>query len=176
MKRGDAPPAGASGTRAPGQQIRPASIPSSARYDLFLAHSPGGRPSANALYSLLQGATIALPPLRQRGGDVLLLAEHFLAQAAAALRRPVWSLHARARERLLAHHWPGNVRLGAEIVTAIELHRAAPDTHRIIPVLLAQGVSVPYGLSHVQVLDASGDTLPNVAIRLRAIVASPSSA
>jgi two-component system NtrC family response regulator len=62
------------------------------------------------LYSLLGAATIALPPLRERGGDVLLLAEHFLGQAAATLRRPVLSLHPPAQRRLLAHRWPGNVR------------------------------------------------------------------
>ncbi|HEX8107672.1 MAG TPA: toll/interleukin-1 receptor domain-containing protein [Kofleriaceae bacterium] len=164
-KRGDAPPAGASGNRAPGQQIRPASIPSSARYDLFLAHSPGGRPSAHALYSLLQGqirvflAERSIPP-----GD------RWDREIAAAQRA------SRATAVLIAQDADDSWYLGDEIVTAIELHRAAPDTHRIIPVLLAQGVSVPYGLSHVQVLDASGDTLPDVAHRLRAIVASPSSA
>ena len=62
------------------------------------------------LYSLLQATTISLPPLRERGGDVLLLAEHFLAQAAVALRRPICTLRAAARQRLLAHRWPGNVR------------------------------------------------------------------
>jgi hypothetical protein len=41
--------------RAPVQPMRSSSIPSGVRYDLFLAHSPGGRPSAEALYSLLQG-------------------------------------------------------------------------------------------------------------------------
>lgn len=62
------------------------------------------------LYSLLEGTTIALPPLREREGDVLLLADHFLAQSATALRRPVRGLHPLARERLLAYPWPGNVR------------------------------------------------------------------
>lgn len=162
VKRGDAPPAGASGSRAPGQPIRPASIPSSARHDLFLAHSPGGRPSAHALYSLLQGqirvflAERSVPP-----GD------RWDREIAAAQRA------SRATAVLIAQDADDSWYLGDEIVTAIELHRAAPDMHRIIPVLLAQGVSVPYGLSHVQVLDASGDTLPTVAHRLRAIVASP---
>jgi hypothetical protein len=164
VKRGDAPPAGASGTRAPGQQIGPASIPSSASFDLFLAHSPGGRPSADALYSLLQGqirvflAVRSIPP-----GD------RWDREIAAAQRA------SRATAVLIAQDADDSWYLGDEIVTAIALHRAAPDTHRIIPVLLAQGISVPYGLSHVQVLDASGDTLPNVARRLRAVVASPTS-
>jgi hypothetical protein len=58
-----------------------------------------------------------------------------------------------------------------EIVTAIALHRAAPDAHRIIPVLLAPGISLPYGLSQVQSLDASSDALASVAVRLRELVA-----
>lgn len=165
VKRGDAPPAGASGTRAPGQQIGPASIPSSARYDVFLAHSPAGRPSAHALYSLLQGqirvflAERSIPP-----GD------RWDREIAAAQRA------SRATAILIAQDADDSWYLGDEIVTAIALHRADPDAHRIIPVLLAQGISVPYGLSHVQVLDASGDTLPSVALRLRAIVASPARA
>jgi hypothetical protein len=164
-KRGDAPPAGAPGARAPGQQIRPASIPSSARHDLFLAHSAGGRPSADALYSLLQGqirvflAERSIPP-----GD------RWDREIAAAQRA------SRATAVLIAQDADDSWYLGDEIVTAIALHRAAPDTHRIIPVLLAQGSSVPYGLSHVQVLDASGDTLPSMARRLCAIVASPTRA
>lgn len=164
-KRGNAPPAGASGTRAPSQRTRPASIPSSARHDVFLAHSPGGRPSANALYSLLQGqirvflAERSIPPGSRWDREI-----------AAAQRA------SRATAVLITQDANDSWYLGDEIVTAIELHCAAPDTHRIIPVLLAQGVPVPYGLSHVQILDASGDTLPSVAHRLRAILASSTSA
>jgi hypothetical protein len=165
VKRGDAPPAGTSGIGAPDQQTRPGSIPSSARHDLFLAHSPGGRPSADALYSLLQGqirvflAERSIPPGDHRDREI-----------AAAQRA------SRATAILIAQDADGSWYLGDEIVTAIALHRAAPDAHRIIPVLLAQGVSVPYELSHVQVLDASGDTLPSVANRLREIVARPTRA
>jgi DNA-binding NtrC family response regulator/tetratricopeptide (TPR) repeat protein len=53
----------------------------------------------------LKAGCVRLPPLRERGGDVLLLADHFL----AALR-PRATLTKEARERLLAHRWPGNVR------------------------------------------------------------------
>jgi DNA-binding NtrC family response regulator len=62
------------------------------------------------LYSLLEGATISMPSLRERGDDVLLLADHFLQQAAASSRRPAPALSVRARQLLLAHSWPGNVR------------------------------------------------------------------
>jgi two-component system NtrC family response regulator len=62
------------------------------------------------LYSLLEATTISLPPLRERGDDVLLLAEHFLRQLAAPLGRPAPALHKQAWRRLLEHRWPGNVR------------------------------------------------------------------
>jgi DNA-binding NtrC family response regulator len=54
----------------------------------------------------LQAATVRLPPLRERGGDLFLLAEHFLAR----LGRPPGVLDQGARVRLGSHAWPGNVR------------------------------------------------------------------
>ena len=53
---------------------------------------------------------IAMPPLRIRGNDVLLLAQHFLDRHAAASGRPVARLLPAAAEKLLAYPWPGNVR------------------------------------------------------------------
>jgi transcriptional regulator with GAF, ATPase, and Fis domain len=62
------------------------------------------------LYFRLNVVTIELPPLRERGEDVVLLAEHFLQQFAARARRRPPKFTAAARKRLLAHSWPGNVR------------------------------------------------------------------
>src|SRR5213083_470665 len=50
------------------------------------------------------------PPLRERGQDVVLLAQHFLRQFNAAMNKQVRRLSASAQQKLLAHHWPGNVR------------------------------------------------------------------
>ncbi len=50
------------------------------------------------------------PPLRTRGNDVLLLAEHFIARIAARTGKDVKGLTESAAERLLAYDWPGNVR------------------------------------------------------------------
>jgi DNA-binding NtrC family response regulator len=60
------------------------------------------------LYYRLRVAVVELPPLRERGADVVLLAEHFLARTSRG-KRPC-RLSRPARERLLAHRWPGNVR------------------------------------------------------------------
>ncbi len=58
------------------------------------------------LYFRLDVARIELPPLRARGRDVLLLADHLLAAGGDASLR----LSSAARRALLAHSWPGNVR------------------------------------------------------------------
>ncbi len=50
------------------------------------------------------------PPLRDRGPDVLLLADHFLRQFSASMNKPVKGLTKPAAAKLLGHCWPGNVR------------------------------------------------------------------
>ncbi len=62
------------------------------------------------LYFRLNVVTLNLPPLRERGDDVLVLAEHFLLQFGEKIGRRSMSLSKRAMERLRAHAWPGNVR------------------------------------------------------------------
>ena len=51
-----------------------------------------------------------LPALRERGDDVLMLAEHFLQVFAAQMNRSARKLSATAKQKLLSHHWPGIVR------------------------------------------------------------------
>jgi DNA-binding NtrC family response regulator len=62
------------------------------------------------LFFRLNVISVELPPLRLRGNDVLLLAQHFLARAAERAHKPVLGLSPRAAARLLAWTWPGNVR------------------------------------------------------------------
>jgi DNA-binding NtrC family response regulator len=62
------------------------------------------------LYHRLAGITLTLPPLRERGEDILHLAEHFLAQACQEYSLPPKQLAPDARAILVAHPWPGNVR------------------------------------------------------------------
>ena len=62
------------------------------------------------LYFRINVITIPLPPLRARGGDVLLLAQHFLERAAASAGRAVTGIAPEAARLLLAYPWPGNVR------------------------------------------------------------------
>ena len=62
------------------------------------------------LYYRLNVVTLELPPLRERGDDVLLLADFFLQSFAQKARRVVPKFTAAARRRLQQHPWPGNVR------------------------------------------------------------------
>jgi DNA-binding NtrC family response regulator len=60
---------------------------------------------------------INIPPLRERGEDIILLAEHFLSIYAHKYNKVVTTLNRDARQRLLRHTWPGNVR---ELMHAVE--------------------------------------------------------
>jgi two-component system response regulator AtoC len=62
------------------------------------------------LYYRLNVLHVPLPPLRSRGGDVLLLAQHFVELFAKNSGRPVKGISKAAAERLLGYPWPGNVR------------------------------------------------------------------
>jgi len=62
------------------------------------------------LYFRLNVVTLELPPLRARGDDVMLLAEHFLREFSKRAGRRVPKFSAAARKRLESHTWPGNVR------------------------------------------------------------------
>ncbi len=69
------------------------------------------------LYFRIAAVPITIPPLRERGDDVLLLAEHFLDRFKREFRKPLLALTDEARARLRTYSWPGNVR---ELQNAIE--------------------------------------------------------
>ena len=69
------------------------------------------------LYYRLNVVTVAMPPLRDRGDDILLLAEHFLDKYGTACNRRVRAIAPEARAYLRGYGWPGNVR---ELQNAIE--------------------------------------------------------
>ena len=79
----------------------------------------------------LNVVNLKLPPLRERPGDIVALAEHFVRKYATANGVADRPLSAEARRRLVAHRWPGNVR---ELENA--MHRA---------VLLASGPEIEEG-------------------------------
>ena len=62
------------------------------------------------LYYRLSGISVTLPPLRERGDDVILLARHLLAQAGRRFRKRLDGFSADAEALLRRHRWPGNIR------------------------------------------------------------------
>jgi two-component system response regulator HydG len=62
------------------------------------------------LYYRVDVIQVELPPLRARGADALLLAQHFLEHYAARAKKLVQGLSDSAAEKLLVYNWPGNVR------------------------------------------------------------------
>ena len=101
------------------------------------------------LYYRLNVVTIMLPPLRDREGDIPLLASHFLQRHAQRTGRPLRGFSAQAMQHLCAYSWPGNVR---ELENVVE--RA---------VILAEGPLIevhdlPKEMQDVQPRDGNGRT------------------
>jgi two-component system response regulator HydG len=69
------------------------------------------------LYYRINVVHLDLPPLRSRGADVLLLAQHFIERLAPVAGKPIKGLSAAAAEKLVAYAWPGNVR---ELMNCVE--------------------------------------------------------
>jgi DNA-binding NtrC family response regulator len=85
------------------------------------------------LFHRLNVVQFPLPPLRERGDDIMLLAEHFLKIFRATLGKNTGGFTAGARQKLLSHRWPGNVR---ELRNAIERALILETQHEIQPVSL----------------------------------------
>jgi len=62
------------------------------------------------LYFRLRVIDIILPPLRERNGDIILLAKHFLEKFASQMGKPITGISDQAMELLAKYHWPGNIR------------------------------------------------------------------
>ena len=78
------------------------------------------------LYHRLAVITFELPPLRERGRDVLLLAERFLDRACVDYGLPPKTLSEQAQARLLAYRWPGNIRELANVMERAALFADSP--------------------------------------------------
>ena len=71
------------------------------------------------LFYRLNVMTVEMPPLRERGDDIILLAEYFLKELSARARRKAPKISASARKRLQHHPWPGNIRELRNIIERI---------------------------------------------------------
>ena len=89
------------------------------------------------LYYRLNVFHLDLPPLRDRQGDILLLAQHFVREFAAREKKPVNGLDDETQKYLMLHQWPGNVReLRNVIERAVIVARGDTITATNLPPLL----------------------------------------
>ncbi len=107
---------------------------------------------------------IQIPPLRERDGDVALLARHFAGQLGKELRGREAVLSDASVAALCAHSWPGNVR---ELENAIERACILADAKTLEPKDLGLGPSAPQ--PQLSGLDTSG-TLSEAAERIIRLV------
>jgi len=80
------------------------------------------------LYFRICVLQVDLPPLRSRGGDVLVLARHFLDRIAARAQKRIVGFSPEAAQKLMAYAWPGNVR---ELENCIERAVALASFDRV---------------------------------------------
>ncbi len=82
------------------------------------------------LYYRLNVFPIQVPPLRERTGDVSILAEHFTRLSSARLGTPLRSLSSQALELMQRYDWPGNIR---ELINVIERAVLLCDESQLLP-------------------------------------------
>jgi DNA-binding NtrC family response regulator len=139
------------------------------------------------LFHRLNVVQFRLPPLRERGEDILLLAEHFLKIFRAAMNKNIRGIAPSARQKLLSHHWPGNVRELRNVIeralileTADEIRPSSlPDfqvegrLQKVPAIHPAPGESLDDALARIErelitgALEQSGFNLTHAAERLK---------
>ncbi|HSV08510.1 MAG TPA: sigma 54-interacting transcriptional regulator [Candidatus Binatus sp.] len=114
------------------------------------------------LFHRLAVVILDLPPLRARGDDVLLLADHFLAEHASAHGLELRRLTASGRNWLRACHWPGNVRELSHLMERVTL--LCPELEVDVDAL--ERLRVPLGPSTEAPATLGGDDTDE-AMRIR---------
>ncbi len=91
------------------------------------------------LYYRISTLTIVVPPLRDRGQDVLQLAEYFVRRYERQLGRSIWPVPEETMNALLRYPWPGNIRqLENSVERAVHFSEGSPllPSHFGIPDLV----------------------------------------
>ncbi|MGG5811925.1 sigma-54-dependent transcriptional regulator [Falsiroseomonas sp. CW058] len=96
------------------------------------------------LYYRLYVVPVEMPPLRERGEDVLLIARHFLASFAKEEGRRFRGFAREAEAALMAYPWPGNVRQLQNVVRNIVVLQDGERVERgMLPAMLLRGAGAP---------------------------------
>jgi len=119
------------------------------------------------LFYRLNVIHIAVPPLRSRGQDTLLLAQHFVQRYARRMSRSVTGISTGAAEKLLSYPWPGNVR---ELQHCIERAVALTQFEQILVEDLPEKIR-DYHRSHVVIAaDDPAELLPMDEVERRYVL------
>ncbi len=111
------------------------------------------------LYYRLLGLSIELPPLRDRGADIILLAKNFLKGFSRSIRTGEIKMTTEAQKKLMDYHYPGNVR---ELRSIIELACVMSDDGVIGPEHIKfSKISAPAALSRTMTLDEYNQMIIN---------------
>jgi two-component system response regulator AtoC len=115
------------------------------------------------LYYRLNVVPIHLPALRDRKEDILLLADYFLTKLCAENRKPLKRLSSESKAKLLAYHWPGNIR---ELANVIECSVVMNHSEILYPEHFALEVEDPQKPLTQAICFPSGITLQEMEKRL----------
>ena len=106
------------------------------------------------LFYRLNVVPIRLPPLRERGEDIILIARRFLAEFSTAEHRQFKSFAPEVEARLLSYGWPGNVRQLQNVVrNVVVLNNASVVTLDMLP-MLEDAVAPPEAVAAPQIAPA----------------------
>ncbi len=108
------------------------------------------------LYYRLLGLPIALPPLRDRGHDIIIIAKYMLQQFCAENQLSSRFLSSAAQEKLLSYNWPGNVR---ELKSVVELAVVMSNSEEISDKEIKFNAPVRANLGHVDEMTMKEHTL-----------------
>src|SRR5439155_3526824 len=97
------------------------------------------------LYFRLKVVSIPLPPLRDRGEDILLLGRHFVRDFARKFQKPFDDMSPEAMEALTSYAWPGNVRELRNLMERVVLLEDGPlvRLEHLPSELLGRGSGIP---------------------------------
>lgn len=142
-----------------------------------LQHAVGAGRFREDLFYRLHVASVCIPPLVQRPGDILALARHFLEEYGTDLGKPNVMLTPAAAERLLRHSWPGNVRelqnvLHHALLVCLDGGVGPEDLHLTSRPPGPQASDGPAGMNALEgaLIDLLGKNLPDTYERIEEVV------
>ena len=99
------------------------------------------------LYFRIKGATIQIPPLRERREDIPLLIHYFLQQASEKYGKPIEGIAPEAQQVLMSYAWPGNVRQLKNVIENMVVMATGPvlGMESLPPDIRPAGGDVPLG-------------------------------